>query len=284
MSRQVIVNADDLGWSPPVTDGIFLAHRQGIVTSATLAVNMPDAERAAAGAAALSTLGIGVHLNACQGPALSAAAAKVLANGDGALRFSGPGLVARCLRDGAAVGAVLAEFEAQIRRALELGVRPTHLDSHRHVHAFPPLFAGVVRLARKYDIPYVRWPCETLRGGGWSRPTCRQASVARILRALCAMNAAIGAPLRATRGTWGIAHTGQIDAAWLVHTAAALPEGATEVVVHPGLADGSGPAETRLTDSRPRELQSLCDPAVKDAFLRFGCEMTHYGQLDARQA
>ncbi|MCJ7543802.1 MAG: ChbG/HpnK family deacetylase, partial [Phycisphaerae bacterium] len=148
MSRQAIVNADDLGWSKPVTDGIFLAHRQGIVTSATLAVNMPDAERAAAGATALPELGVGVHLNACQGRPLSPAA-EALSDSNGTMRASGPGLVARCLLEPGMVAIVLGEFEAQIQRALDLGVRPTHLDSHRHVHAFPPLFAGVVRLARK---------------------------------------------------------------------------------------------------------------------------------------
>ncbi|MCJ7544542.1 MAG: ChbG/HpnK family deacetylase, partial [Phycisphaerae bacterium] len=177
----------------------------------------------------------------------------------------------------------LGEFEAQIQRALDLGVRPTHLDSHRHMHAFPPLFAGVVRLARKYAIPWVRWPCETLRGRGWPRPPRGQAGVAEILRALCRMSTAAGSQVRATRGTWGIAHTGRIDAAWLIHAARLLPEGATEIMVHPGLADGLDARDSRLADSRPRELQSLCDPTVREAFVRNHRQMIHYGQLGARQ-
>ena len=73
MSRKrLIVNADDFGFSPGVTEGILRAHRQGIVTSTTIAANMPAAAAAAGRLAEARDLGVGVHLNVCQGPALSA--------------------------------------------------------------------------------------------------------------------------------------------------------------------------------------------------------------------
>lgn len=276
--RRVIVNADDLGWSRGVTDGILLAHRNGIVTSATLAANMPDAERAAALAGAEPGLGVGIHLNVCQGRPMSDAGAK-LAGSDGLMRFTGPGLIARCLLRPWLIGAALAECEAQIRWAMDRGIRPTHLDSHRHVHAFGPLLAGVVRLARRYGIPFVRWPRERLPGPGWPRPPRQQARTAWLLRAMCALDAATGRSLRPTRGTWGIAHTGSINEAWLIHAAQAAPEGTIEIMTHPGFPHDLDRRDTRLLDSRQMELEALCSPAVKETLERQQLELTNYGHL-----
>ena len=277
-SRRVIVNADDLGWSVGVTDGILMAHRNGIVTSATLAANMPDAQRAVALATAEPALGVGIHLNVCQGRPMSDAGT-TLADRDGLMRLTGPGLIARCLLRPWLIGAVLAECEAQIHWVYGHGLRPTHLDSHRHVHAFPPLFVGVVRLARQYGVPFVRWPREQLCGGGWPQPPRQQARTARLLRAMCAMNALTGRSLRPTCGTWGIAHTGLISEDWLVHAAEAIPEGITEIMTHPGLVHDLDRRDTRLLDSRQRELESLCSPAVREAFARQQLELVHYGHL-----
>ena len=277
-SRRVIVNADDLGWSPGVTDGVLLAHRSGIVTSASLTANMPDAERALGLTGAEPALGVGIHLNVCQGRPMSDAGAK-LGDSDGLMRLAGAGLIARCLLRPWLIGAALAEFEAQIRWVLDRGVRPTHLDSHRHIHAFPPLFAGVVRLARRYGIPCVRWPRERLPGPGWLRPPRGQARTARLLRVMCALNALTGRSLRPARGTWGIAHTGAIGEAWLIRAAQTAPEGITEIMIHPGLPHDLDHRETRLLDSRQRELEALCSPVVRQAFAEQQVELVHYGHL-----
>lgn len=280
MVRRVIVNADDLGWSAGVTDGILLAHRDGIVTSTTLAVNMPDAERAATLVGAEPALGVGIHLNVCQGRPVSNAGAR-LAGRDGLMRSTGPGLIARCLLRPWVLSAVLAECEAQIRWALDHGLRPTHLDSHRHVHAFPPLFAGVVRQARRHRIPFVRWPRETLPGHDWPQPPQRQARTARLLRAMCALSTLTGRALRPTEGTWGIAHTGSITEAWLIHAAQAASEGVTEIMTHPGLSHDLDRQDTRLLASRQMELEALCSPAVRNAFADHHLDLIHYGHLRA---
>ena len=67
MKKRLIINADDLGFSPGVNRGIFRACRECILTSATLAVNMPCAEEAAGESLAISGLGVGIHLNVVRG-------------------------------------------------------------------------------------------------------------------------------------------------------------------------------------------------------------------------
>ncbi|HUS92575.1 MAG TPA: ChbG/HpnK family deacetylase [Phycisphaerae bacterium] len=276
--KRVIVNADDFGFSEGVTEGILRAHRAGIVTSTTLAANMPAAASAVARLGEAPGLGVGVHLNVCQGPPLSAAG-RELAGDDGVMRRTAGQLLAACLLRPRLLAAVEAEAEAQVRWALDHGVRPTHLDSHRHVHGFWPIFVRVVGLARRYHIPFVRRHREVLSGPGWPAAEAKQRRIAVLTNLFGARNALVAPALQPTRGTWGVAHTGRIDAAWLVRAARAVRPGVTEIMTHPGLADDLAPAATRLLASRRKELAALCDPAVREAFARRGIELTHYGRI-----
>lgn len=266
-----------------MTEGILRAHREGIVTSTTITANMPAAAAAAGRLADAPRLGVGVHLNVSQGPPLTREAL-ALADEDGVMRRTAVSVMAACVRHPRLLDTVAAECEAQIRWALDRGVVVTHLDSHRHVHGFPPIFARVAALARRYDIRFVRWHREVLAPGGW--PACPPTQrCVRWLTNLCgASNALLAGSLGRARGTWGIAHTGRIDAAWLIRAAAAARPGVTEIMTHPGLPDGLDETVTRLRASRQAELGALCDPAVKDAFARHEIELVHYGQLPSARA
>jgi chitin disaccharide deacetylase len=154
--KYVIVNADDFGFSPLVSLGIIRAHKEGIVTSTTIAANMPAAGDAVGLLADLPALGMGVHLNCTQGPALSGLGRQMLAGDNGLMNFSAAGIIKACLLRPRLIGAIHAEFEAQIQWALDNGIKPTHLDSHRHSHVFLPLFRRVVSLARRYHIRFIR--------------------------------------------------------------------------------------------------------------------------------
>ena len=86
--KRVIVNADDFGFSAGISAGIIRAHREGIVTSTTVVANMPAAEQAVEMLADAPRMGVGVHLNACQGLPLSDAGS-ALAGADGRMARSG---------------------------------------------------------------------------------------------------------------------------------------------------------------------------------------------------
>jgi predicted glycoside hydrolase/deacetylase ChbG (UPF0249 family) len=248
------------------------------VTSTTITANMPAARAAIGRLAEAPALGVGVHLNVSQGPPLSEAG-RVLAGADELMQSTAVQVLLACLRVPGRLAAIEAECDAQIRWVLDHGVRPTHLDSHRHIHGFGPIFARVARLARRYHIRCVRWHREVLPGGDWPACGAKQRRVRLWTNLMGAWNGVAAAGLRRTRGTWGIAHTGQIDSAWLIRAARALPPGDTEIMTHPGLADDLDAGLTRLRESRRAELAALCDPAVKEAFRRSGIELIHYGCL-----
>ncbi len=60
--RFLIVNADDLGLSGAVNEGVFAAHEEGIVTSTSLMAGRPAAPAAAAALAEHPDLAVGLHL------------------------------------------------------------------------------------------------------------------------------------------------------------------------------------------------------------------------------
>jgi predicted glycoside hydrolase/deacetylase ChbG (UPF0249 family) len=273
--RRVIVNADDLGFSPAVNEGIVRAHLEGIVTSTTVSPNMPAAAHAVRLLDGLDRLGVGVHLNASQGPPLSRQGLE-LAGDSGLMDRTATGIVLACCLRPRLLDVVEAEFDAQIRWVLDHGIRPTHLDTHRHTHAFGPVFARVAALARRYDIRFVRRHRESLDGLPPAAPGRRR--VSRILSLFGAANAAAAPQLHGANWTLGVAHTGMIDSAWLIRAARTLRPGVTEIVTHPGLEDARSGMWTRLQASRKVELAALCDKAVREAFAGRGIRLIHYGQ------
>lgn len=136
--RRLIVNADDLGLSEAVNAGIFRAHEQGIVTSASLMVHQAAARAAVAVAAAEhARLALGLHLDLGQWD---------YANGEWFPAYM------RC--DVEDASAVVAECRAQLEafRAL-VGREPTHLDSHQHVHKSEPVASAMEAIAREVGVP-----------------------------------------------------------------------------------------------------------------------------------
>ena len=276
--KRIIVNADDFGFSDGATEGILRSHLRGVVTSTTIAANMPAAASAIGRLAEAPRLGVGVHLNVSQGPPLSKEGLR-LAGPDGMMNLSAVGVITGCVIHTWMLDAIEAEFDAQIRWALDHGVLPTHLDSHRHSHGFTPVFARVAALARRYDIPFVRRHREHLPGGGWPSCPLRQRRISELLNVLGEVNRLIAGDLFGTLGVWGVRHTGQIDAGWLAKAAQQAPPGVVEIMVHPAAGDDMGASMTRLRQSRLAETEALCSPEVRRAFEENGIELIHYGQL-----
>ena len=125
--RYLIVNADDLGADRGTSRGIIEAHARGIVTSASLMVDMPDARAAVRAAREHPRLGVGLHVSFTAGPRTV---------------------------DLSDARAVRQELERQLERFVELtGQEPTHVDSHHHVHCRPELAPLFVALCRARRIP-----------------------------------------------------------------------------------------------------------------------------------
>ena len=289
--KNLIVNADDLGWTEGVNRGIVEAHRKGLVTSTTLLANGRAFESALAAAMNNPQLGIGVHLNLSDGPP-SARADEVrgLLNEAGELEEGPQSLLLRIASRSLALEEVEREWDAQIRKVRATGIEPTHLDGHKHVQMLPGLFEIALRLAKKHGIPAIRVAHEesTLRsvlssaGERKAAVVFKQGVQARGLKLLApdAREMAEHAGIATADYFCGIAQTGVLTREGVEKLLGSLPEGTTELMCHPGYADEElRKTGTRLQESRQTELQILTDGSVRKLVATRGIRLISYGLM-----
>jgi hopanoid biosynthesis associated protein HpnK len=287
--RNLIVNADDLGWTEGVNRGIVEAHRQGLVTSATLLANGRAFDSGIAAARKNPELGIGVHLNLSDGPpAAPADQVPGLLNAAGELDGRPESLLLCVASRSLPLEEVEREWDAQIQKIREAGITPTHLDGHKHVQMLPVLFELALRLAKKHGIRAIRVAHEesSLRAAlsaGASQNTSvvlKQGMQARGLKLLArdARELADREGIATSDYFCGIAQTGQLTREGVEEFLEKLPEGTTELMCHPGYVDEElRKTDTRLQESRKTELDILTDPQVRKIVAKRGIRLINYG-------
>lgn len=146
---KLIINGDDFGFSPGQNLGIIKAHKEGILTSATALANGEYLLEGIAAAALCPELGIGVHLTLDLGkPVLPPESVPSLIDESGQFRKYQEHLPVVLNQD-----ELYEEWIAQIEKIRSLGVEPTHIDGHHHLHLHKDIIAITIKLAVKYDLP-----------------------------------------------------------------------------------------------------------------------------------
>ena len=291
---QLIVNADDLGLTRGVNSAIFLAHRTGIVTSATLMANAPAFEDAVAAllpspAYTSRKLGIGCHIVLVDGtPVSPPEGIKTLLAESAQPRFLNDlwKFALAAVFGGISVDAVEIEATAQIRKIQKAGIELSHVDCHKHTHMFPNVLEGVLRAAQSCNIPAIRNPFEPAFA---RRREIVHASAARRMETAALYRLYGKAFVRrvsdfglvTTDGSLGVTATGTLDMNTFRATIRNLPaKGMHEFVCHPGYNDAElATAGTRLLQSRETELQLLRAPEADEALRSSHVERINFWDL-----
>lgn len=286
--KNLIVNADDLGWSDGVNRGIATAHRKGIVTSTSLLANGRAFTSALQVATENPRMGVGVHLNLSDGPPTAPVEdVRGLVNAQDHFEGSPENLLLRIAGRGLPLAAVEREWDAQIRKVRDAGITPTHLDGHKHVQMLPGLFEIALRLAKKHGIRAIRVSHEEsklralLSSGGEQKTgvVLKQGIQARGLKLLArdAREMADHAGIVATDYFCGIAQTGALTRNGVEKLLKNLPEGTTELMCHPGYSDEDlKRSSTRLQESRQTELEILTDARIRKIVATQGIRLISY--------
>ena len=287
--RNLIVNADDLGWTEGVNRGIAEAHRNGIVTSASLLANGAAFASGVDLARTTPGLGVGVHLNLSDGEPVADPESVISLLNDRA-EFAGKpeSLLLRLARKTVSLNEVEQEWDAQIQKVRDGGIQPTHLDGHKHVQMLPGLFEIALRLAKRHGIGAVRISHEesslraALSAGAKQkgRVVIKQGVQARGLKLLArdARELAERAGIATADYFCGIAQTGELTKEGVLRLLEILPEGTTELMGHPGYVDADlAKSRTRLQASRQAEVEILTDTAVRNLVASQGIRLIDYG-------
>jgi len=287
--KNLIVNADDLGWTEGVNRGIAEAHRHGIVTSTSMLANGKAFAKAVELVEKLPALGVGVHLNLSDGaPVAERKQVGSLVNSKGIMQGGPESLLLRMARRGLEVEQVEREWDAQIRKLRDAGIQPTHLDGHKHVHMLPGLFEIALRLGKRHGIGAVRIaheasPLRAALSAGEEQHAgvvMRQGVQARGLKLLArdARELAERAGIATADYFCGIAQTGELTREGIARLLENLPEGTTELMCHPGYADAElEKSATRLQHSRQTELEILTDKGIRKLVASQGIRLIDYG-------
>jgi len=286
--KNLIVNADDLGWTEGVNRGIAEAHRKGLVTSTSLLASGPSFGSALEIARTNPELGVGVHLNLSDGPPTAKPEdVRGLLNDAGELEGGPESLLLRIASRSLNLEEVEHEWDAQIRKIRDSRITPTHLDGHKHVQMLPGLFEVALRLAKKHGIRAIRVSHEesklrALLSSGREQKAgvvLKQGVQARGLKLLArdAREMADHAGLATCDHFCGIAQTGVLTREGVESLLKNLPQGTTELMCHPGYVDESlRRSATRLQESRQVELDILTDPAVRKLVATQGIRLISY--------
>lgn len=249
--KRVIVTADDFGASNEVNDAVERAHRDGILTAASLMVTGDAAADAVSRATWMPRLGVGLHLVLVEGtPALAPERIPALVGTDGRFRTDMARAAIRIFADLRARAQLEAEITAQFERFAATGLPLDHVNAHKHFHLHPTIASAVLRIGPRFGMRAVRAPVEPGTPGieaRWARRLQRRLRKAGML-----------VPDQVV----GLAWTGQFTPERMRAALSDLRDGLTEIYTHP--ATGPYPGSAPGYDYTG-ELAALLDPLAAAA-------------------
>lgn len=290
--KQIIINADDFGLNKGINRGIIRAYKEGILTSASLMVNMLGFEDAVSLIRENPGLGIGVHLNFFRGaPVLPLQKTATLVGKDGFFLQDIFKIIKKIYEKRLSFLELEAECEAQINKVLERGIRITHIDSEKHLHLISHVYEIVVRLAKKYGINTIRNINEypyilkfMLRGGKILSLTLVEITLLQILSQRKKKINSINS-IKTVDYSFGLLNRDGMTLSKCERLFEYLKEGTTEIFCHPGYIDGewqSAPLNKQryyINTFRERELEVLLSPRLKEAIHNLNIKLVNFSKL-----
>ena len=262
----LIVTADDFGLHPAVNAAVSEAVQAGILTAASLMVAAPAAAEAVRLAHELPQLRVGLHLVLTDGwPALSQREIPDLVGKDGcfadqmvrdSFRYCASARMRNQLR---------AEIRAQFTLFARSGLRLDHVNTHKHFHMHPGILSEILRIGRDFGMAALRVPDEPL----WFS---RRQGLANYLTApllspwLGLMRWQVRRRgLACNDRVFGMACSGDLNEARLLAILARLPQGVTEIYLHPAIRTRDPLTPSMQQYRHADELAGLLSPRVREA-------------------
>lgn len=273
--KALIVTGDDFGFAQPINEAIERAHRDGILTTASLMVGASAAQDAIARARRLPSLKVGLHLVLVEGrPVANPSEVPDLVDGAGEFSthlvrtgirfFFQPRVRCQLARE------IRAQFETFHRTGLKLD----HVNAHNHMHVHPTVLGLILEIGREYGLRAVRVPYEplfpSLRATS-NRPLSRVLSWAVLWPWIQLMRLRLRlAGLASNDFVFGLHDSGHVTAHLLNRFLRSLPHGVTEIYCHPAVRR-CAEIDRSMPDYEPElEYHALISPTVKATVMHCG--------------
>ncbi|HTJ00861.1 MAG TPA: hopanoid biosynthesis-associated protein HpnK [Dongiaceae bacterium] len=270
--RRLIVNADDFGRSASINTAVIRAHREGILTTASLMVNEPDCAAAVALARENPRLGVGLHLTLLMGhAALPAEKIPGLVNAAGEFSNNPVGVGFRYFFQQRLRAQLRAEIHAQFARFRATGLKLDHVNGHLHMHLHPVVFGILMEDAATLGITHLRltrepfWLDAPLAAGN----RLYRASHAVIYSCLAATSRVRlqARNIKHTAQVFGLLQNARVNEVYVGQLLPLLPLGDSELYSHPSL------------DEFKPEFDALISPRIREQVVREKIELIRYQDL-----
>ena len=269
---RLIVNADDFGLSHYVNDAVIRAHRDGILTSASLMVNEPACDEAVKIAKENPKLGVGLHITLLMGhSALPAGKIPGLVNNRGEFSDSPVSTGMKYFFDSSLREQLRAEIRAQFEKFRATGLPLDHVNGHLHFHLHPVVFKILMEDSDTLGISHLRLTRDCFSR---SRRTSHGHLLYRISHAAIfeMLSSRARRPLeqkkiRHARITFGLLQNARVDEEYILKLLPELPPGDSELYSHPSLGEFK------------HEFDALVSPRVRELVNKLGIELIRYQDL-----
>jgi chitin disaccharide deacetylase len=271
--KQLVITADDFGIAPAVNEAVEAAHRHGVLTAASLMVAAPAAADAIERARRLPSLRVGLHLVLVEGtPLLPASKVSRLLDADGRLRSDLATFGTAIAFNRHVRRELVAEIRAQFAAFRDSGLSLDHCNAHKHFHLHPVVAALLTEIGVNFGLRAVRVPLEPGRvlrraepGLPWSPAQLTAPFALAVRRRARAMG------LIAPDQVFGLRWSGQMTRERLSALVGRLPDGLSEIYLHPATQPYPGSAAGY---HYREEMEALMAPPViaacRDSAVRTG--------------
>ncbi|MFQ5660777.1 MAG: hopanoid biosynthesis-associated protein HpnK [Gammaproteobacteria bacterium] len=274
--KQLIATADDFGLSIPVNEAVEAAHRNGILTSASLMVTAAATQDAVARARTLPDLAVGLHLVLVDGnPCLPVGVVPALVDRHGLFSKHLASAGCRFFFLPAVRRQLEAEIRAQFQTFLATGLALDHVNSHHHMHLHPTVLGLILKIGREYGLKAIRFPFEPpghTGGNEWPH---------RVLAPWLALmkNRIAQAGIHRNHQIFGLRESGGMNSERLLAILQRLPDGITEVFFHPATRRWPGLEAGAEQYHYEQEYQALIDPRIAEAVRQSGVRLIAFRDL-----
>jgi hopanoid biosynthesis associated protein HpnK len=275
----LIVTADDFGLAPEVNAAVETAHKDGILTAASLMVGAPAAADAVERARRMPSLKVGLHIVLTDGyPVSPVSRLPNLVDKSGRFRSDMGTASIRIFVDPMVRRQVANEIAAQFEAFLATGLRLDHVDCHKHWHLHPTIAGLILDIGQRYGMTALRIPSEpvhvlrliekqTSSRLSWVTSTCAALLKARVQRRR----------LLAADRVFGLAWSGAMTETRVAGLLAHLPDGLTEIYFHPATSNSFSGAVPGYCYAD--ELAALVAPGIVSAARSRDTRLIGYSDL-----
>ena len=274
----IIFNADDFGISPGVNKAIFKAHTEGVLNSTSIMITLKYVPEAIELAKQMPNLNIGLHGNLTnENSVLPHNDIPLLTTPNGKFKHGFVNLaILSVIHPKELKRQAKAEIKAQIEKALALGIKLTHLDSHRHIHMIPSVFKAFMELCQEYNIPRLRFvnenPINTIKSTESKEWLTDGGLIKNLVLTSCAVANRLLWGYKSDTYFYSIVNTCKITRDKIKNIKIPTGYNTVEVGIHPGLPEVDKQYladvfdDNILKDYRQKELETLLDKTVINEF------------------